>query len=68
MTLKKRFKHICIVKFDNRSLEGVRLPKIFLYLNIIKALHYNLQKKDSFSATTIKLGNTARNNIVDEKY
>ena len=30
VTSKKTHKHICIVKFDNKALEVIRLPKIYI--------------------------------------
>ena len=38
ITPKKTHKHICIVKFDNKALEAIQLPKIFNYPDIIKTL------------------------------
>ena len=47
ITPKKPHKHISIVKFDNKAIEAIRLPKIFIHSDIFKMLPYNLQKKDN---------------------
>ena len=58
ITPKKTHKHICIVKFDNKALEAIQLPKIFNYPDIIKTLLHKLQKKNSIPTVTYKLRNT----------
>ena len=67
ITPKKTHKHICIVKFDNKALEAIQLPKIFNYPDIIKTLLHKLQKKDSIPTVTYKLRNTTRSNILNYK-
>ena len=64
---KKTHKHIWFVKFDNKTLEVIRLPKIFDHSDVIKTLTYNLQKKDSMTTVTYKVGNTIRKNILNYK-
>ena len=58
ITPKKTQKHICIVKFNNKALEAIQLPKIFNHPDIINTLSYNSQKKDSIPTATYRLGNT----------
>ena len=41
---KERHKYICIVKFDNKTLEAIQLPKIFNHLDNIKTLPYSYTK------------------------
>ena len=60
---KKTHKCICIVKFDNKASEAIRLPKSFNHPHIIKTISCNLQKKDSIPTVSYKLGNTIRNKI-----
>ena len=67
ITPKKPHKHICIVKFDNKAIETIRFPKIFVHSDIFKMLPYNLQKKDNILTVRYKLGNTIRNNVLNYK-
>ena len=64
---KKTHKHIWFVELDNKALEVIRLPKIFDHSDIIKTLANNLQKKESMTTVTYKLGNTIRKNILKYK-
>ena len=67
VTSNKTQAHICIIKFDNKALESIRLRKSFNYPNIIITLSYNLQKKGSIPTVTHKLVNTTRNNNLSYK-
>ena len=67
ITPKTTEKHIWIVRFHNKALEAIRLPKIFNHPDIIKTLLYNLRGKDSIPIVTYKLGKTIRNNILNYK-
>ena len=53
---KHTHKHTCIVTFDNKAVEAIRLTKFFSRPDIIKTLPCNLQKKDSIPTVTYKLG------------
>ena len=62
-------KHICIVKFDNKNLEAIRLTKIFNYPDVIKALQDNLQQKQNFpTVTSYQLESSISNNILIYKH
>ena len=67
ITPKTTEKRIWIVRFHNKTLEAIRLPKIFNHPDIIKTLLYNLRGKDSIPIVTYKLGKTIRNNILNYK-
>ena len=63
--LRETHKYICIVKFDNQNLEAIRLPKIYNYPDVIKALPDNLQEKQNFpTVTSYQLESSISNNIL----
>ena len=51
------------MKFDNKALQAIQIPKIFNHPNIIETLLHNLQAKESISTVTYGRGNTKRNDI-----
>ena len=66
-TPKKTHKHICIVKFGNKSLEAIRLQEIINQPDIRKSLPYDLQEKKSIPTVIYKLGYTVRNLVLNYK-
>ena len=67
-TKKPAPKHVCTVKFDNKSIEAIRLSKILNHPDIFSTITLKLQNKEDIPVVTYKLGSTVRNKILNYKY
>ena len=64
---KQTPKNVCVVNFNNKAMESIRLQKIFKDPNIIKLLPNTFQKEENIPTITYKLGKTIRNDILNYK-
>ena len=58
---------VCSVKFDNKSVESIRLSSIFRDPEVISLLPEELQKDENIPVVTYTLGSTIRNKILNYK-
>ena len=59
--------NLCIVKFNNKATEFIRLPSILRNREVLNLLPDVLQQPENIPVVTYKLGNTIRNKVVNYK-
>ena len=59
--------NLCIVQFNSKAIEMIRLPSILKNHEVIKLLPDVLQKQENIPVVTYRLGKTIRNKIVNYK-
>ena len=59
--------NLCIVQFNNKAVESIRLPSILKDREVLNLLPDVLQKQENIPVVTYKLGKTIRNKIVNYK-
>ena len=60
---KKTFKHTCTIKFENKTLELNRLPRIFSLPEVVFQPPDKLKKNNNNRSGTYELGKRSRNKI-----